>query len=55
MDKQSAADVFVPRDGCPHGEYLICTDHQCGRCGWNPEVAEERLRKMGIGTGKEEN
>ena len=30
--------------GCPHNDGVICTDRQCGACGWNPVVAERRLK-----------
>ena len=30
--------------GCPYNEALICTNHKCEKCGWNPAVAERRLK-----------
>lgn len=35
---------------CPHNAFVKCDDRRCASCGWNPAVAQERLRKF---TGKE--
>lgn len=32
---------------CPHNEAIGCDGlDDCGRCGWNPQVAEERKRRF---------
>lgn len=31
---------------CPHNNYLICLDKKCDTCGWNPEVAQQRMEKI---------
>ena len=28
---------------CPHNHEVVCKTAHCGRCGWNPEVAQARL------------
>ena len=28
---------------CPYNREVDCARHRCDRCGWNPEVAKERL------------
>lgn len=35
---------------CPHNAGVDCLPSQkcCDRCGWNPEVEKDRLKKMGI-------
>ena len=27
---------------CLYNEWCRCTKRECGRCGWNPRVAEQR-------------
>lgn len=35
---------WKPGKPCPNNGAVICPDHsQCGKCGWNPQVAEKRL------------
>lgn len=31
---------------CPHNNYVTCNNHECGSCGWNPEVAQKRMDKV---------
>lgn len=31
---------------CPHNEAVVCDKHNCGNCGWNPKVADYRLRRI---------
>lgn len=31
---------------CPHQTNVFCTDRDCIRCGWNPEVAAKRSEKI---------
>ena len=34
-------------DYCPRNEAVVCEEkNQCHRCGWNPEVAEERSKRI---------
>lgn len=38
---------WKPGKPCPGNEAVICSDHsQCSRCGWNPEVAAQRLEAI---------
>ena len=30
---------------CQYNRYVFCKDESCAGCGWNPQVAEERMRK----------
>ena len=32
--------------GCIYQEGIDCYDRTCDKCGWNPKVAEERLKKI---------
>lgn len=32
---------------CPHNKELICTNRNCGTCGWNPVVAKRRSESHG--------
>ena len=37
----------VNSDECIYNSYVDCSEHGlCKKCGWNPEVSAERLRKM---------
>lgn len=41
------AGVYVIPKPCPNNDRVSCTDKtKCGKCGWNPEVAERRLREF---------
>lgn len=31
---------------CPYNQECRCEHPKCGSCGWNPEVAERRLKKI---------
>jgi endogenous inhibitor of DNA gyrase (YacG/DUF329 family) len=31
---------------CPYNMSVSCTDHMCGKCGWNPKV--EKARKEAL-------
>jgi hypothetical protein len=31
---------------CPHNHECRCTTPECHKCGWNPEVAERRLKEF---------
>ena len=31
---------------CPYNKEVQCTDLKCITCGWHPETAERRLRKI---------
>ena len=33
---------------CPYQETVACdlSERRCNKCGWNPEVAEQRLKRM---------
>lgn len=31
---------------CPHNTEVICLDKKCDTCGWNPEVAQNRMEKI---------
>lgn len=31
---------------CPYNEECKCIVKKCGKCGWNPSVAEQRLAKL---------
>ena len=31
---------------CPHNEACQCKVKNCGSCGWNPKVYNDRLKKM---------
>ena len=30
---------------CKHNSYVRCDGADCGRCGWNPDVAAKRINK----------
>lgn len=31
---------------CPHNDALICERKNCGKCGWNPNVAKRRAEAL---------
>ena len=31
---------------CPLNDGVVCGEHCCDRCGWNPVVSEERVRRF---------
>lgn len=31
---------------CKYNEGVVCVDHKCNRCGWNPDVARKRAEAM---------
>ena len=31
---------------CPYNFEVLCTSIKCDKCGWNPEVTEERLEEI---------
>lgn len=33
-------------DACPHNVGVLCADHQCDKCGWNPEVEKKRKESL---------
>ena len=33
----------APTFSCIHNQYVECQIHNCGTCGWNPEVAQKRI------------
>ena len=39
LNDEKKKDSF---DCCPHNEGVTCGKHNCGSCGWNPEVAKRR-------------
>ena len=41
MERDHAGNII-----CPHNYEVRCQVATCGKCGWNPEVAERRLRKL---------
>ena len=54
----------TPTYDCPHNEAIDCDKYKqrpCNNCGWNPDVARERLEKyckelgIAIPKKKEEN
>ena len=28
---------------CQFNEGVVCSNHKCSKCGWNPEVAKKRM------------
>ena len=30
---------------CNYNKMIDCTEHKCSNCGWNPDVAAERIRE----------
>ena len=36
------------KGSCPYNDWLACMPHgmRCKKCGWNPKVAEKRLKKL---------
>ncbi len=42
---------------CPYNDGLGCMPHdmRCNTCGWNPKVAEERLKKLRNEEDQEDN
>ena len=34
------------RTKCMHNDGVICNDHKCDGCGWNPEVQKARKEKV---------
>lgn len=48
--------VYIVPKPCPNNDRVSCADAtQCGKCGWNPRVAERRLRDFLIKNGVVEN
>ena len=41
MERDAAGNII-----CPHNWEVRCQTPTCGKCGWNPEVAERRLRHL---------
>ena len=41
-------DQTTCEQGCPYNEGVNCGPHQkrCETCGWNPEVAAVRIKKL---------
>lgn len=37
-------EFTLPR--CVYNHGIICSTRECGRCGWNPDVAEKRLKAI---------
>lgn len=37
-------EFTIPR--CVHNHGIMCSIRQCEKCGWNPDVAEKRLRAL---------
>ena len=31
---------------CPHNPEVVCQEQKCSKCGWNPGVAQNRLKKI---------
>jgi hypothetical protein len=31
---------------CPHNPQVVCPEQNCDKCGWNPKVADSRLKKI---------
>jgi hypothetical protein len=31
---------------CLYNDGVVCIDHQCENCGWNPAIAKEREEKI---------
>ena len=34
---------------CIHSIHILCGDHKCSTCGWNPKVEKERKEALGYG------
>lgn len=34
---------------CIHNIGVLCAEHKCGRCGWNPKVELRRKEALGYG------
>ena len=45
------AKLGLNAPSCVHNNGVLCEDHKCGNCGWNPEV--EQKRKEDLAYGKE--
>lgn len=39
-------DEYNNLEPCPLNDGVVCGEHCCERCGWNPVVSEERVRKF---------
>lgn len=35
-------------DACPHNPEVLCTDPDCDKCGWNPEVEKKRKEALEV-------
>lgn len=31
---------------CPYNKGVVCTDHKCDSCGWNPNVEKQRMARF---------
>lgn len=38
--------VLLKPEQCKYNEECRCLIKRCGKCGWNPSVAEQRLEKL---------
>lgn len=42
-----AESLILPEDRCKYSRGVDCTaKNKCEKCGWNPEVQRERIRKI---------
>lgn len=60
MDKQTRrllTEVRMMVIQCPYNEFITCgpTNMDCSKCGWKPEVHEERLKKLRNEDDQEDN
>ena len=47
---------YITPKPCPNNDRVSCIDNtQCGNCGWDPRVAERRLRDFLIKNGVVKN
>lgn len=40
---------------CSYNKAIDCMENKCNRCGWNPEVAKERIKDWEINRRAEKN
>lgn len=47
--RKHGVGVTTKTPSCIHNIHILCGDHKCGTCGWNPKVEKKRKEALGYG------
>lgn len=51
VNRRKTAKHRAKAKDCPYNNAVTCADSKCSTCGWNPDVAKQRMARLNYAEG----